>query len=90
MRTYNSNYGSYYGASNQILAVFKRFFLHHRCLAFISRRCTAALMDVASAGQNPPAPVSLTANAMRETFRAALGELSISLLCAGNSFVLWY
>lgn len=47
-------------------------------------------MDVASAGQNPPALVSLTANAMRETFRAALGELSTSLLCAGSSFVLLY
>ncbi len=34
-------------------------------------------MDAASAGPNPPALVSLTANAMRETFRAALGELGI-------------
>lgn len=52
----------------------------YRCLAFTSRRCTAALMDVVSAGPSPPALVLLTANATRETFRAALGKLSMQVM----------
>lgn len=48
-----------------------------RCLVFTSQRCTAVWTDAASAGQNPPALASLTANAMREISRAASGEFIV-------------